>query len=208
MPVAGTSLSSLRPLIQSTHGLVVASHPSAAMIGLDILKQGGNAIDAGVAVGLALNVVHAHECNFLGVAPTVLYRSDLKQVVQLDGLGVWPQAASADYFQQHHQGEMPLGILRALTPGAADAWCTALGRYGTMKFADVLEPAITLAEDGFPVYRFLSSAVKNAPEVYSRSPGNAAVFIPQGRPPEIGEMLYQRDLAATFRHLVEVENAH
>ena len=97
MPVAGTSLSSLRPLIQSTHGLVVASHPSAAMIGLDILKRGGNAIDAGVAVGLALNVVHAHECNFLGVAPTVLYRASTKEIIQIDGLGVWPKAASVEY---------------------------------------------------------------------------------------------------------------
>ena len=63
MPVAGTTLTSLRPLIQGTNGVVVSSHPSAAMIGLDILQRGGNAIDAGVAVGLALNVVHAHECN-------------------------------------------------------------------------------------------------------------------------------------------------
>ncbi|MCZ6873899.1 MAG: gamma-glutamyltransferase family protein [bacterium] len=208
MPVAGTSLSSLRPLIQSTHGLVVASHPSAAMIGLDILKQGGNAIDAGVAVGLALNVVHAHECNFLGVAPTVLYRASTKEIIQIDGLGVWPKAASVEYFQQQHQGKMPPGILRALTPGAADAWCTALARFGSMRFADVVEAAISLAEDGFPTYRFLSTAIKNAPDIYSRYPGNAAVFMPNNRPPEIGEILYQKDLAVTFRRLIEVENKY
>jgi gamma-glutamyltranspeptidase / glutathione hydrolase len=73
MPIAGTTLTSLRPLIQGTNGVVVSSHPSAAMIGLNILRQGGNAIDAGVAVGLTLNVVHAHECHFLGVAPTIMY---------------------------------------------------------------------------------------------------------------------------------------
>ena len=93
MPVPGTTLTSLRPLIQGTNGVVVSSHPAAAMAGLDILRRGGNAIDAGVAVGLALNVVHAHECNFLGVAPTIMYLADRREVVTIDGLGVWPQAA-------------------------------------------------------------------------------------------------------------------
>ncbi|MGH8057195.1 MAG: gamma-glutamyltransferase, partial [Candidatus Entotheonellia bacterium] len=125
MPVTGTTLTSLRPLIQGTNGVVVSSHPSAAMIGLDVLRRGGNAIDAGVAVGLALNVVHSHECHFLGVAPTVMYLADRKEVTTIDGLGVWPKAASVEYFQRQHQGKLPPGILRALTPGAADAWFTA-----------------------------------------------------------------------------------
>jgi gamma-glutamyltranspeptidase / glutathione hydrolase len=102
MPIAGTTLTSLRPLIQGTHGVVVSSHPSAAMIGLDILRQGGNAIDAGVAVGLALNVVHAHECNFLGVAPTIMYLAGRREVVTIDGLGVFPKVLSVEYLQRHH----------------------------------------------------------------------------------------------------------
>ena len=73
MPVKGTTLTSLRPLMQSVNGMVAASHPSAAMAGLEVLKNGGNAIDAGVAVGLALNVVHVDDCSFLGVAPTVIH---------------------------------------------------------------------------------------------------------------------------------------
>ena len=151
------------------------------MAGLDILKRGGNAIDAGVAVGLALNVVHAHECNFLGVAPTIIYLADRREVVPIDGLGVWPQAASIEYFQQHHGGKMPSGILRALTPGAADAWFTALAQHGTMRFADVVDAAIRLADDGFPTYRFFAAAVQSDPEDYNRFPTNAAVFFPNGR---------------------------
>jgi gamma-glutamyltranspeptidase/glutathione hydrolase len=176
------------------------------MIGLDILRRGGNATDAGVAVGLALNVVHAHECNFLGVAPTVLYRAEQKEVVTIDGLGWWPKAASASYFQQHHNGTMPAGVCRALTPGAADAWLTALAQYGTMSFAEVAEPAMTLAERGFPAYRYLVSAIKASPAVYTRWPSNAAVFMPQGRPPEIGEMFFQHDLAATLERIIRVED--
>ena len=208
MPVAGTTLSSLRPLIQGTNGVVVASHPSAAMIGLDVLRRGGNAIDAGVAVGLALNVVHAHECNFLGVAPTIMYLAGRREVVTIDGLGVFPKALSLEYLQRHHQGQLPAGILRALTPGAADAWFTALARYGTMAFGDVVAPSIGLADQGFPMYRFLASAVRTAPDTYRRWPGNAAVFLPNGRPPVVGELFYQKDLAATLRQIAAVEEAH
>src|SRR5688572_2060425 len=174
MPVAGTTLTSLRPLIQGTNGVVVSSHPSAAMIGLDILRRGGNAIDAGVAVGLKLNVVHAHECNFLGVAPIIIYLAGRREAVTIDGLGVFPKALSVEYLQQQHQGKFPAGILRALTPGAADAWLTALARYGTMRFGDVVAPAIELADQGFPMYRFLATAIRTAPETYRRYPGNAA----------------------------------
>ena len=208
MPIAGTTLTSLRPLIQGTNGVVVSSHPSAAMIGLDILRQGGNAIDAGVAVGLALNVVHAHECNFLGVAPTIIYLAGRREAVTIDGLGVFPKALSVEYLQRHHQGKLPAGLLRALTPGAADAWFTALARYGTMRFGDVVAPTIELAERGFPMYRYLATAVQTAPETYRRYPGNAAVFLPNGRPPVVGEMFYQKDLAATLRQLVAVEESH
>jgi gamma-glutamyltranspeptidase / glutathione hydrolase len=208
MPIPGTTLRSYRPLIQETNGVVVSSHPSASMIGLDILRRGGNAIDAGVAVGLALNVVHAHECHFLGVAPTIMYLADRREVTTIDGLGVWPKAASIEYFQRHHQGQLPSGVLRALTPGAADAWFTALTRYGTMSFGEVVSPAIALAERGFPVYRYLATAVQTAPETYRRWPGNAEVFLPGGRPPMVGEMFVQKDLAATLRRIVAVEGAH
>ena len=91
MPVKGTTLTSLRPLMQGVNGMVVASHPSAAMAGLEVLKNGGNAIDAGVAVGLALNVVHVDDCSFLGVAPTIIYLADRKEVATIDGLGCLAQ---------------------------------------------------------------------------------------------------------------------
>jgi len=187
---------------------VVASHPAAAMAGLDVLKRGGNAVDAGVAVGLALNVVHSHECNFLGVAPMIIYLADSREVVTIDGLGVWPQAASLEYFKENHKGLLPSGILRSLTPGAADAWFTALQRYGTARFRDVAEAAIRLADDGFPMYRFLADAVREDISDYARYPSNAEIFLPAGSPPRLGELFYQKDLAETLRQLVAIEDAH
>lgn len=208
MPVKGSTMRSFRPMVQGTNGAVVACHAAAAMAGLDILKMGGNAIDAGVAVGLALNVVHIDDCNFLGVAPTVMYLADRKEVTTIDGLGVWPKAASLEYFQRNHQGQLPSGVLRALTPGAADAWITALSRYGTMTFADVVAPAIDLAERGFPMYRYLSGRLHDAFEIYGQWPTAAEIFQPGGRAPEVGEMFYQKDLAKTLGQVAAAEDAH
>jgi len=208
MPVPGTTLTSLRPLTQGVNGLVVASHPAAAMAGYEVLKRGGNAVDAGVAVGLALNVVHSHECSFLGVAPMLMYLADRRAIVEIDGLGWWPKAATLDYFQQHHDGKLPPGIHRTLTPGAADAWFTALAQYGTLSFGEVAEAAIKLAGDGFPMYRFLASAIQTAPQMYTSAPSTKAVFMPQGRAPKRGELFYQKDLGASLRQLAEIEAAN
>jgi len=208
MPVPGTTLSSLRPLTQGTNAVVVASHPAAAMAGYEVLRRGGNAVDAGVAVGLALNVLHSHECSFLGVAPMLMYLADRREVVEIDGLGWWPKAATLDYFQKHHDGKLPPGIYRTLTPGAADAWFTALAEYGTMSFADVAEAAIRLAHDGFPMYRFLAAGVQASPQLYTAAASTNAVYLPDGRPPRKGEMFYQKDLAATLSELVSIEADH
>lgn len=205
MPVPGTTLTSLRPLTQGTNGLVVASHPAAAMAGYEVLRRGGNAVDAGVATGLALNVLHSHECSFLGVAPMLMYLAERRAIVEIDGLGWGPQAATLDYFQKHHGGKLPPGIYRTLTPGAADAWFTALAQYGTLSFGEVAAAAIRLAADGFPMYRFLASAIQTAPHLYTTAPSTQAVYLPGGRAPAKGEMFYQRDLAASLRRLVEVE---
>ncbi|MDA1127419.1 MAG: gamma-glutamyltransferase family protein [Chloroflexi bacterium] len=205
MPVPGTTLTSLRPLMQGTNGMVVASHPAAAMAGQEVLRKGGNAIDAGVAVGLALNVVHVDDCSFLGVAPTVIYLADQKKVVEIDGLGVWPRAASVEYFQKNHGGKFPTGVLRSLTPAAADSWITSLSRFGTMTFGEVASAAIDLAGNGFPMFRYLAGRFVTAFDAYNAHPSTAEIFLPNGRAPKQGEMFYQKDLAATLSKVAEVE---
>jgi len=208
MPVPGTTLTSFRPLMQGTNGMVAASHPAAAMAGLDILRKGGNAIDAGVAVGLALNVVHVDDCSFLGVAPTVMYLADRKEVVEIDGLGVWPQAASVEYFKKNHDGQLRPGIFNSLTPAAGDAWITALSRFGTMSFGEVAGAAIDLAGNGFPMFRYLAGRFVTAFEAYSAHPSTAEIFLPNGRAPKQGEMFYQKDLSATLAKLAEIESVN
>ena len=152
-PIAGA----YRPTIMGTHGMVVSGHYLASLAGERILARGGNAIDAGVAAGLCLTVLQIDLIDLAGVAPMIIYLAEEDRVVTISGLGRWPQAASVAYFQQHYGGRIPTGVLRCITPGAPDAWITALELYGTMSLADVLQEAIQLADEGFPMHPFMAA---------------------------------------------------
>lgn len=201
-----------RPPIMGVTHIVSAGHYLAAAAGYRILEEGGNAIDAGVASGIAINVVLPENTNFGGVAPIIIYHAASDQVVTISGLGRWPRAASIDYFLEHENGEIPLGITRSVVPSAPDAWMTAVQTYGTMTFEQVVTPALELAEQGFP----LSAVVRNqiAEHVSPaeggmpfRFPSTRDIFMPHGRVPDVGERFAQPDLARTFRRLIEVERA-
>src|SRR5688572_17928853 len=96
-----------RPTLMATRHAVVANHPWASQAAFEILEAGGNAVDAGVAGGLALNVLESDMCHFLGVAPTMLYLPERDEVITAVGPGPWPQAATLDYFWQKHDGIVP-----------------------------------------------------------------------------------------------------
>jgi gamma-glutamyltranspeptidase/glutathione hydrolase len=188
-----------------THGMVSSGHYLASLAGERVLAHGGNAIDAGVAAGLCLCVLQTDMVNFAGVAPIMVYLADQERVVTISGLGRWPQAASVAYFQEHCSGRIPLGVLRCVTPGAPDAWITALAEYGTMSLGEVMHEAIRLADEGFPMHPFMASNLREAAAQVRQWPSSAAIFLPNGRLPEAGEIFAQRDLARTMRRLVEAE---
>ena len=207
-------LDSYRPPVMGATHAVSAGHYLSAAAGYRILEEGGNAIDAGVASGIVLNVVLPNATSFGGVAPIIIYLAESDSVVTISGLGRWPRAASAEYFVRNTGGEIPVGILRCVVPSAADAWLTALERYGTMTFEQVVAPALTLAGQGFPVSPYLRGALERPEEAPAGSrapwaswPSSAEVFMPGGRLPNVGEMLFQRDLARSFSRLIEVERA-
>jgi gamma-glutamyltranspeptidase/glutathione hydrolase len=185
--------------------MAATGHYLATAAALRILERGGNAIDAGVAAGLCLNVLQPEFTNLGGVAPIILYSARDDQVRTISGLGYWPRAASREYFLNECGGEMPPGVQRCVVPAAIDAWLTALRDYGARSLAEVAAPAIALAEEGFPVYHLLHANLGAAAENLARWPSSAAVFVPGGRVPEPGERLIQRDLARTLRLLVEAE---
>ena len=140
-----------RPLITGKTHMAAAGHYLATASAFRILEQGGNAVDAGVAAGITLNVVLPQYTSFAGVAPILIHHVGKQETVTISGLGRWPKAASIEYFNQHHGGDLPAGIMRTVTPAAADAWMTSIKLYGTMTFEQVVTPALELAEGGFPI---------------------------------------------------------
>ena len=172
-----------------------------------MFQRGGNAIDAGVAAGIALNVVERHLTDFGGVAPCIVFRPGMERPETIDGLGHWPASLDIDTYRAKHGDDMPIGVARSVTPAAADAWLTALARHGRLSLSEVLAPSIELC-DGFPVYPRLARAIERLAERLRQWPTSAAVFLPNGRPPREGEILVQRELGALFRRLVSIETAN
>ena len=200
-PIAGA----FRPTIMGTQGIVSSGHYVASLAGEHILARGGNAIDAGVAAGLCLCVLQTDMVNLAGVAPIIVYLAEEQRVVTISGLGRWPQAASVAYFQQHCGGRIPQGVLRCITPAAPDAWITALEEYGTMSLAEVMQEALSLARDGFPMHPFMAANLRDGAALFGQWPSSAAIFLPGGRTPEPGEIFVQRDLSRTMQRLLDAE---
>jgi gamma-glutamyltranspeptidase / glutathione hydrolase len=204
-PAAATHV--LRPDALGTQHAVAAGHPLAALAAHRILEAGGNAVDAGVAAGICLGVVHSDIVNFAGVAPLMVYEAGRREVTTISGLGVWPRAATLEYFRDRCQGDMPDGLLRTVVPAAPDAWITALERCGTLGFAEVAQPAIELARDGFPLGRFVAGIIQANADAYRRWPTSAPIYLPGGRPPRAGERFVQADLSRTLTHLADEDRA-
>ncbi len=194
-----------RLTIMGTRHVAAAGHYLAAHAAFEILEAGGNAIDAGVAAGITINVVQTDKVNFGGVAPQIIYTAKDKKVHCIDGLGVWPKGITPDYFQKRHGGKIPPGVERCVVPAAPDAWLTALSNYGTMSFGEVASAAIRFASKGFPMYGLLSQFIQTHRQDYERWPSSAKVFLPKGRVPQVGEVFVQSDLGATLQFLADEE---
>lgn len=196
-----------RPLLRGQRHMVVAGHYLASQAAMQILEAGGNAIDAGVAAGIVLAVVQSQYVNFAGVAPIMIYLANEKRVETISGLGPWPRAVTTDLFQREHGGRILEGVLRTVVPAAPDAWITALQRHGTMGFADVASEAIRFAADGFVMYPHMAKIITEHIQGYRRWPSNAAIYLPGGAPPVVGELFFQRDLAASLQHMADEERS-
>jgi gamma-glutamyltranspeptidase/glutathione hydrolase len=195
-----------RPALRGTRHMVSAGHYGAAHAAFAILEAGGNAVDAAVAGGIALGVLQPDIVNVAGVAPIMLRMAD-GEVWTIAGLGTWPAATDPELFLRNHNGAIPDGVLRTVVPAARDAWITALARFGTMRFGEVAAAAIRFAGEGFPVYPLLADMLEARQPKYARWPSSAAIFLPNGQPPRVGEIFVQADLARSLRYMVDEESA-
>lgn len=196
-----------RPTLVGSQYGVSTTHYLASHAAAKILDAGGNAIDAGVAAGLALNVVESQMCTFAGVAPIMVYVAAENAFYTIDGLGTWPAAASCEYFSSRGHKVVPEGVLQTVVPGAPAAWLTALARFGTMSFGDVAAQAIKYARDGFPMYRLMNHTLTQKLSDFPKGSELARIYLPEGRPPLPGETFRQSDLGRTLQYLVDEERA-
>ncbi len=199
---------SSRMTIMGTRHVISAGHYLAAHAGFEVLEAGGNAIDAGVAAGIAIGVLQTDKVSFAGVAPQIIYTAKNRKVHCIDGLGVWPQAVTPDYFMKKYGGRIPPGVERSVVPAAPDAWITALSEFGTMGFGDVASAAIRFARDGFPMYPLMSRFIKKHRASYAQWPTSRKIYLPKGRPPEAGEVFVQADLGRTMQFMADEERRH
>jgi gamma-glutamyltranspeptidase / glutathione hydrolase len=196
-----------RPNIMARHHVVVSGHYYASLAGLQILEAGGNAIDAGVATGLAIDVLESQFVGFGGVAPVMIHLAERGETLVINGVGVWPRAARVDYFHQQCGGRIPDGLLQTVVPAAPANWIAALERFGTMSFGDVAASAIRFACDGFPTYPFFAEILAARQAEIRQWPTTAAIFLPDGRPPAVGEIFRQTDLGRTLQYMADQEKA-
>lgn len=195
-----------RPPVRGKNGMVVCVSEIASQVGVDILKRGGNAVDAAVAVGLALAVVWPSAGNLGGGGFMTLRTADGKATV-IDYREMAPAAAHRNVYLDQQGNYIPesstYGHRASGVPGTVAGMAYALEKYGTMKWADVAEPARKLAAEGFPVWRELELSLKGTSKSLSRYPETKRIFLRDGRPYEEGEIFKQPELAATFARLIQ-----
>jgi len=200
-----TPRETMRPEILGTHGIVAAGRHYSVDAGMQILRQGGNAIDAGVATVFAASVVEISHFGFGGESPAIIFDAKNHEVIVVNGQGPAPRAAAPALFQK--QGRVPgNGPLGATIPAMVDAMAIALEAKGTMRLEQVMQPAIELA-DGFPMYAFLRNFLVSERKATEQYPSSASTYYPNGHVAEVGEMFRQPNLARTMRAIVSAEKA-
>jgi len=192
--------------VAGTRHMVVAGHYLAAHAAFTVLEAGGNAVDAGVAGGIALGVVQSDLVNVAGVAP-IMIRMASGETVTIDGLGGWPSALDPEKFFKEHGGRIPRGLQRTVVPAAPAAWIEALRRYGTMSFGEVAHSAIRLARDGFPLHRLTASVIADHADEYREWEENARIYLPGGEVPRAGDLFRQEDLGRSLQFMADQEAA-
>ncbi|MFI0406864.1 gamma-glutamyltransferase family protein [Actinomadura sp. 3N508] len=176
-------------------------------MGARVFRAGGNAIDAGVAAGMALTVIEPHMCTFAGVAPIMVRATQAAEPIVIDGVGSWPAGILPERLAQWFGDDIPIGVQRSVAPGAPGAWLTALRDYGTLPLRDVLEPVIELCLTGVPVSPGLAGFCGFFMDRMRLWPTTMEIFAPGGIPLTTGQLLRQPSLASTFVTLLDAEAA-
>jgi gamma-glutamyltranspeptidase/glutathione hydrolase len=203
------SAQTMRPVIRGRHAAVASMKAEATEAARRILDAGGNAFDAAVG-GQAALAVTDFSLNGIGSdAVLLVYPAREKKVYSVNAEPRAPKLTTIEWYLKNNGGKIPEsdGLLSGGLPGVVDAWYTLLDRWGTMSFEQVLQPAIDLAENGFPLSEYGASYIADSKKIL-KYPTTVRIYLPNGRPPRAGEILRNSDLARTLKKLVEAEKAN
>lgn len=200
---SGAGAPTWRPVIMGKNGMVAAEHPLQALAGVRVLQNGGNAVDAAVAVFYMTAVTEPSEAGLGGDGFLLAYLKDIDKVVLVNGSGGAPKLATRDFYKQTVGGVPPSGPYSTSVPGAVGGFDLLLKKYGTMPYRALLADAITAASEGYGVSAWGAGNFRRSFDMLRRWESSAAVFLPGGKPPAIGDWLIQRDLASALSKIAE-----
>src|SRR5713101_5154798 len=200
-----------RSEVLARHGMVCTSVPAATQVGLDILKRGGSAVDAAIAANATLGLMEPVSNGVGGDLFAIVYNAKENKLYGINGSGRSPLGLSyeqmkAELAKLHRETIPPTGMLPISVPGTADAWAGLHKKFGKLKFADDLAPAIHYAEEGFPVTDLIAYYWSFGPRLYKGLPGTfleTYTLDGKGRTPGKGDMFKNPDLAKTLRLISE-----
>src|SRR5438445_4109527 len=197
----------MRPVIRGRQAAVSSMKPEATEVARRILQAGGNAFDAAVGGQAALGVTDFALNGVGSDAVILLYDARAKKVVSINAEPRAPRLATIEWHKEHNDGKLPSsdGLLSGGIPGVVDAWYILLDRWGTMSFEQVLQPAIDLAENGFPLSEKLARAIATTKKIRKYPSTMRVYFTNEQQPPKPGDIFKNPDLARTLRKLVESE---
>ena len=183
-------------------GMVSTSHPLASETGIKILKQGGNAIDAAVAIAFVLGVVEQYSSGIGGGSLVMIRLADSSEVLAVDARETAPLKSTRDMYLRDGEAVPDLsrtGVLAGGVPGTVAGLELILKKYGTMSLAEIMEPAIHYAENGFELTQRHVNAIKSSREKLEKFPTSAKIYFSGDQLPEVGALLVQHDLAVTLK---------
>ena len=193
-------LFSTRSEVIAENGMVATSHPLATQIGIDILKDGGNAIDAAIAANAAIGLMEPTGNGIGGDLFAIIWVEKDKKLYGLNASGRSPKNLTLDYFKENNMTQIPAyGPLPVSVPGCVDGWFEMHKRFGKISMEDILNPAINYAENGFPVTELVSYYMEIANKNFNQYPNFKETYHINGSTPKKGQLFKNKDLGKTLR---------
>ena len=191
-----------RSEVIAQNGMVATSHPLATQIGLDILKNGGNAIDAAIASNIALGLMEPTGNGIGGDLFVILWDADSQKLYGLNASGPAPKSLSIDYFKDNNLTKIPsYGPLPVTVPGAVDGWIKLHERFGSVKFKDLFTPTLNYARNGFPITETIAFYLKSSSERFKSYPNFKDVWMPDNNILSKGDLFKNPQLANTLEEI-------